>query len=137
MNKYLIIGAGALVVLVAAWALMGNNATKKVQVSPTPTIVSSPSAEPVTKEAMVNLTKEGFEPGTITIKVGTKVTWVNKSGETAAVNSAVHPTHLLYPFLNLGTFNDGESLSVTFDKAGTYKYHDHLNPSETGEVVVE
>lgn len=138
MNKFLIWGIGALVVVVLGFFLLKNNSSKQtVTPSPTTQTQASPSAQPETGEKMVNLTKAGFEPGTITVKVGTKVTWVNKSGETATVTSAVHPTHLLYPFLNLGTFNDGESLSVTFDKAGTYKYHNHLNPGQTGEVVVE
>lgn len=137
MNKYLVVGVGVLVVLGAAWALMNNNSAKNTQVSSTPTAVASPSAQPQTGEKMVNLTKAGFEPGTITIKVGTKVTWVNKSGETATVNSDPHPIHTLWPFLNLGSFDDGGSVSVIFDKAGTYTYHNHLNPSETGTVIAE
>lgn len=137
MNKYLTIGAGVLVLAVIGWALFNNNATNKVQVSPTPSAVASPSAQPEAKEAKVNLTKAGFEPGALKIKVGTKVTWMNKSGATATVNSDPHPTHTLWPFLNLGKFEDGSSVSATFDSAGTYTYHNHLNPSQTGTVVVE
>lgn len=140
MNKYLI--GGAILVVIAGFVLLNNKAgTKNVQTSSSPSSVTSPSASPSaveqTGEKMVNLTKAGFEPGTITIKVGTKVTWVNKSGETATVNSDPHPTHTLWPFLNLGSFDDGASVSVIFDKAGTYTYHNHLNPSETGTVVVQ
>lgn len=137
MNKYIVIGVGVLLVAVVAWALLGNTAGTNVQVSPTPAAVASPSAQENQGEKMVNLTKAGFEPGTITVKVGTKVTWINKSGETATVNSDPHPTHTLWPFLNLGSFNDGASVSVTFDKTGTFTYHNHLNPSQTGEVTVE
>lgn len=138
MNKYLVVGIAALVI-VAGWVLLGNKTGTKVATSPTPfaSPVASPSAQPNAKETMVNLTKAGFEPGTVKIKVGDKVTWVNKSGQTATVNSDPHPTHTLWPFLNLGTFADGGTLSVTFDKVGTYTYHNHLNPSETGTVVVE
>lgn len=63
--------------------------------------------------------------------------WTNKSGATATVNSDAHPTHLLWPFLNLGSFDDGKSLSVVFDKAGTYTYHNHFSPSQKGTVIVE
>lgn len=144
MNKYLI-GAAVLVVI-AGFVLLNNKAgTKNVGTSPSPSSVATPSgsaspsesAQERTGEKMVNLTKAGFEPQTITIKVGTKVTWVNKSGETATINSDPHPTHTLWPFLNLGRFEDGASVSATFDKAGTYTYHNHLNPSQTGTVVVE
>lgn len=85
----------------------------------------------------VNLTSSGFDPKTLTIKTGTRVIWLNKSGAAATVNSVVHPTHQVYTPLNLGEFPDGSSVQLVFDKSGTYNYHDHLNPSRTGTVVVE
>jgi len=57
--------------------------------------------------------------------------------EENIVNSALHPTHLEYPPLNLGVIKPGESKSLTFPEAGTYKYHDHLNPSLFGSVTVQ
>lgn len=144
MNKYLVAGAGILLVAVLAFVLFSNKAGKKEVTTPIQTPANqtqaTPSAQPTTQpanEQTVNVTKAGFEPETLKVKAGTTVTFVNKSGTTAAVNSAIHPTHALFPLLNLGTFNDGGSLSVKFDKPGTYKYHNHLNPSQTGEVVVE
>lgn len=141
MNKYLTIAGGVLLVAVVAWVLLSNNAgtQKQVQASPYPTIQTqaSPSAQPNIGSATVTLTQSGFDPQTLTVKVGTKVTWTNKSGATATVNSAVHPIHALFPFLNLGSFDDGSSVEVVFDKTGTYTYHNHLNPSQTGTVVVE
>lgn len=92
-----------------------------------------------TKEIMVNvaITSSGFNPQTVTVKVGTRVIWLNKSGGLATVNSDLHPTHRLYTPLNLGEFPDGSSVQLVFDKPGTYKYHNHLNPSQTGTVVVQ
>jgi len=106
-------------------------------ISPTanPTITSSPSA--MQQQNTVTLTQSGWSPATLTIKVGQTVVWNNKSGETATVNSDPHPTHTDYPPLNLGSFPDGGSLSLTLPKAGTYGYHNHLNPSERGTIVVE
>lgn len=102
--------------------------------SPTPTATSGPTVSQ-TQEVMI--TRSGFSPSTLTVKVGTKVVWVNKSGVTAAVNSAVHPTHLVYPPLNLGEVANGSSVELVFDKPGTYKYHNHLNPTQTGTIVVQ
>ena len=143
MNKILI----GVVVLIAIGAVIlfklnkSDNAVstspatiQKVEPTQSVTDTVSPTA---TKEGVITLTGSGFSPSTITVKAGTKVMWENKSGETAAINSAVHPTHLVYPPLNLGSFNNGESISLVFDKAGTYKYHNHLNPSQFGTVVVE
>ena len=86
---------------------------------------------------MVTLTETGFSPETVTIKAGQKVTWNNKSGAAATVNSDIHPTHALYPPLNLNEFSNGESLELVFDKPGTYTYHDHLHPDRRGTVVVK
>jgi plastocyanin len=94
----------------------------------------SPSAN---EEVTVTLTKEGFSPSTVNIKAGAKVIWLNQSGTTATVNSADHPTHLKYPPLNLGSFVSGASLFLTFNTPGTYKYHNHLNASQFGTIIVE
>lgn len=88
-------------------------------------------------ENTVTLTADGFSPPTLTIKSGTQVTWINKSGTDATVNSDPHPIHTDYPPLNLGNFADGETLSLTFDKPGTYSYHNHFNPGQKGRIVVQ
>lgn len=99
---------------------------------------ASPSGEDkMMKDVTVNYTATGFDPQEVKVKVGTKVTWVNKSGHAGNVSSAVHPTHQVYPKLNLGNFDDGESLELVFDEKGTFKYHNHLNPTQFGSVVVE
>ena len=85
----------------------------------------------------VTVTDTGFEPQTITVKAGTKVVWENHTQVTADVSSAQHPTHLVYPPLNLGNFEPDKTVELVFSEPGTYKYHDHLNPSMFGTVVVE
>lgn len=96
---------------------------------------STPSAEEETK--VVTVTSSGFSPNEIKIKAGGTVTWTNSDSAVHAVNSAIHPTHQVYPPLNLGNIQAGGSATLTFPDAGTYKYHDHLNPSLTGSVTVE
>lgn len=86
---------------------------------------------------MVKISSTEFSPKSITVKVGEKVAWINDDSANHTVNSNPHPTHTDNPFLNLGLIRMGESKSVTFDKVGIYKYHDHLNPSLTGSVTVE
>ncbi len=132
----------AIVVLGGGYYLLKNKSsmypaaptTTTQQTSPSPVAPTSATME---KETTVTVSATGFQPQTVTIKVGEKVTWVNKSGATVSINSAVHPTHLVYPPLNLGTVADGASVSLVFPKAGTYKYHNHLNPTQFGTVVVE
>lgn len=141
MNKVLI---G--VIIIAALLVIGflsMNRSSNIQQTntqqstpPVATQQATSSAQPV-EQNTITLTASGFSPETLTIKAGDKVTWANKSGADAAVNSNPHPVHTDYPPLNLGSFKDGENLSLTFDQAGTYGYHNHLNPSQTGTIVVE
>ncbi|OGH12257.1 MAG: hypothetical protein A2857_00630 [Candidatus Levybacteria bacterium RIFCSPHIGHO2_01_FULL_36_15] len=112
-----------------------QNQTTNQQTNTNPTSVNSqPEASNI---ANVTITANGFEPKTITIKTGTKVIWINNSGTTITVSSDPHPTHTLYPPLNLGRFEDGQTVPLIFDKPGSYGYHNHLNPDQTGQVVVE
>lgn len=114
-----------------------NQSTPTKQVTNAQPTTVSPSLNKTTETTNVIITTSGFTPETIKIKPGTKVVWTNKGGETVTVNSDLHPTHLLYPPLNLGELSNGASVELVFDKPGTLKYHNHLNPSQTGTVIVE
>lgn len=83
------------------------------------------------------LTKTGFVPPSIKIKIGEGVTFTNESGEPGSVNSDDHPTHKKYKFLNVGQVENGSSIQVFFNEKGTFTYHNHLKPSQTGTVIVE
>ncbi|HSW47620.1 MAG TPA: cupredoxin domain-containing protein, partial [Candidatus Saccharimonadales bacterium] len=155
MNKNILIALVAIIVLAGGFVLVKNSNKQTATVTPTvtvqnpttaptameasPSVAMSASGTPsamMEKEADVNLTADGFVPASVTIKKGEKVVWTNKSGDTATVDSDNHPTHLLYPPLNLGAFQDGEKHELVFDKSGTYTYHDHFHPSRRGTVVV-
>lgn len=86
---------------------------------------------------VITYSDSGFSPAQLKVKVGEAVQFKNDSTSSVQVNSAVHPTHTLYPELNIGSIAAGESKSVAFTQAGTYKYHNHLNASENGMIVVE
>lgn len=149
MNSKIIISVIVAAVVIGGGALLltTNRQTAPVEktVIQQPTVIASQSAQQPTSspsasqapENTVTESSDGFTPQTITVKAGTKVTWINKSGDVGNVSSANHPTHLTYPKLNLGDFADGETVSLVFDTAGAYKYHDHLNPNRFGTVVVE
>ncbi len=117
-------------------AKKGGNVYNPSQTPPA-TISEATSSTTETSEDTVTLTADGFSPATLTVKVGTKVTWSNQGGVDATVNSSPHPIHTDYPPLNLGSLPNGGTVSLTFDKPGTYKYHNHLKPSEFGTIVVQ
>ena len=100
----------------------------------------APTTESSSAPALANTityTDTGFSPNPLNVKVGEVVTFNNTSNNVVQVNSAPHPAHNLYPVLNIGAINPGESKSITFTSAGTYKYHNHLNASQNGQIVVQ
>lgn len=138
-NKLIWIVIGAVIVVAGAFVLVNNNAgknqeqtTKNQTASPTQ---AKQAEQP--KQSAVTVTSSGFDPATITVAPGTQVVWTNTSGVDVTVSSDAHPTHLLFPFLNLGNFSDGSSVSVVFEKAGTYTYHNHFNASQKGTILVQ
>lgn len=101
--------------------------------------------------ATVTYSGTSFTPATVTIAKGGTVTFVDASTRGFWVASAIHPDHEVYdgttraahcaagytgpaPFDECGT---GSSYSFTFTKAGTFGYHDHLNATAFGKVVVQ
>lgn len=103
--------------------------------SASPSIATSDAT--ITEQNLVNIFSNGFIPKSITIKLGDTITWTNVDTENHNVSSDNHPTHLLNPFLNLGMIKPSESKTLTPQKAGTFTYHDHLNPSLTGSITVQ
>lgn len=140
-NKVLLALVGILVLI--GIVLLFSKTPQKAPV--TITTQTNQSAQPNNNEAKYTLnegntvteTQTGFSPSTLHIKAGGKIFWLNKSGTVGNVSSAKHPTHTEYPSLNLGNFSDGSSVQLSFDKPGTYHYHDHLTPSKTGTIIVE
>lgn len=71
-----------------------------------------------------------FSPSSTTVKVGTKVTWVNHSQAEHTITSKVKS----WKFNK--TLNQS-SLSFTFKKAGTYLYHCIFHPGMVGKIIVK
>jgi len=67
-----------------------------------------------------------------TIKVGNNITWINKD---FAINHQIISDSVNYPF-DSGVLKNGQSYSLNFTQAGTYNYHDKLNPNLKGTIIV-
>jgi plastocyanin len=101
-----------------------------------------------TPTTIVTLTSTGFSPATVTIHTGQSVTFVDKTTSPMDVASDPHPTHEGYSGTTraahcpdtAGTAFDqcapGNSYTFTFQKIGSWGYHNHFSASEKGTVVV-
>lgn len=90
------------------------------------------------KEVAIELKNIAFNPQTVRIGKGTKVTWVNIDDFEHTVNTDIHPAHTYYPLQNSRTLNNGDTYSVTFDNPGIYLYH--CTPHATtmrGQILVD
>ena len=108
---------------------------------------SSANAAPMT--ATVTYDGNSFSPSTVTIAQGGTVTFTDNAGQMW-VASNPHPTHEGYDgttrtqhcaagYTGATPFDEcspGSSFSFTFNKTGTFGYHDHLNHGATGTINV-
>ena len=71
-----------------------------------------------------------FEPATLTVKAGTKVTWVNRDEEP-------HTATATDKRFNSKTLENGDTFSTELTQPGTYKYYCALHPKMTGQIIVK
>ena len=89
----------------------------------------SGSGEPVATTEVSMAKSYRFDPKTVEIHAGQSVTWTNDDNFTHTVEVEGRPDHKV---------GRGESVSIRFDKAGTYDYVCTLHSHDMhGTVIVE
>jgi plastocyanin len=113
---------------VAGWAtpvviamLLLSAATPKVTANTQPATLAP---------AEVKIDNFSFGPVTLTVPVGTTVTWTNRDDipHTVVSTEGVFKSKVL---------DTDEKYSFTFSKAGTFPYFCSVHPKMTGKVVVQ
>ncbi len=90
----------------------------------------SPAKAPQAASAEVKVDNFSFGPATLTVAVGTTVSWTNRDD----IPHTVVSTDKVFKSKVLDT---DEKFSFTFAKAGTYPYFCSIHPKMTGSVVVQ
>ena len=85
--------------------------------------------QPAGASAEVKIDNFSFGPETLTIAVGTTVTWTNRDDipHTVVSTDGVFRSKVR---------DTDEKFSYTFAQAGTYSYYCSLHPKMTGKVIV-
>jgi plastocyanin len=78
----------------------------------------------------VDISHHKYSPATMTVPVGTTITWVNHDEEVHTVFSTTQA------FTSPAIETD-ENYSYTFSKPGTYRYFCTLHPLMTATVIVK
>ena len=86
--------------------------------------------QPAAATAEVKIDNFSFGPETLTVAVGTTVTWTNRDDipHTVVSTDGVFKSKVR---------DTDEKFSYTFTKAGTYPYFCSVHPKMTGKVVVQ
>jgi len=115
-----------------------GDVTEPSALPPAPTGTTPPPAADAGATTHVVVIKDDvYTPASFTVKVGDTVTWRNEGSQPQWPASAVHPTHLVYPeFDPKQAIAPGSSWSFTFDKVGTWRWHDHIHANVNGAVTV-
>ncbi len=107
--------------------------------NPRPYGLAAPMPAPQGGPGMVNIQNFAFNPGTITVRVGQQVTWMNNDSapHTTTSGSCSGGTCTPGPGWDSGTLNPGQSFSFTFTTAGTFTYFCRIHGAAMqGTVVV-
>src|SRR5713101_6903128 len=134
-KAWLCLLALCLVVLLAACGGTTTTTTASTPTTaPTPTPTTAPTPTPTTAPTStgnsVSIKNFAFSPVSLTVKVGTKVSWTNNDTVTHTVTADKGA-------FNSGPLTPGSTFSFTFTKAGTYSYHCNIHPSMMATIVVQ
>src|ERR1700745_4179699 len=83
------------------------------------------------KENKIEIKDFAFNPQTITVKSGEKITWINRDGEPHTVVSVGKK------FQKSSALDTDQEFSIIAGAPGTYKYCCPVHPKMTGTIVVE
>lgn len=131
----LVIGAGVY------FMMQQNNPTPKestnTSTSSSSTAPTSPAVDTQEVAATITYSGSGFLPEKVTVKSGQSIAIRNDSSTEVQFDSDPHPIHTTNKELNVEIVAPGEVKTFTVTKTGTFGYHNHLNPSQEGTIVVE
>ena len=135
----IVTGLVASVLVVGGIIVISNkkNDTAPIQNTQT-TSASDTSTQPATASAAtITYSDSGFSPSSISVNSGDTVAIVNTSSSSMQFDSNPHPVHTDDPELNVGMIDAGQTGTVKVVTKGTHGYHNHLNTSQTGTIIVK
>lgn len=128
LTLVIILAAGGVLWLVSCGSSSTNTTISPgggLQTSPPPGGTTGPDFKPVA----VDIKDFAFSPVTVTVAIGTTVTWTNEDSSTHTIVSQSGG-------FNSGDLSKGATFSHTFTAAGDFEYHCSIHPSMVGHITV-
>jgi plastocyanin len=107
-----------------------NTDMSKMEMPAKPSPAASKTLQADSSPNQVVVENFSFQPGTLTVKPGTTVTWVNHDDEPHTVNENDKR-------FNSGTLDTDGKFSYKFTSPGNYSYFCSLHPRMTGQIIVK
>ena len=95
-------------------------------------LASRPGVECLAAEKQIVIDNFTFDPPTLTIPVGTSVTWVNRDDVPHTATSTAKPKRF-----DSGALDTDGQFTHVFTTPGTYDYFCAVHPKMVGQVVVK
>lgn len=124
--------------------------TNTEQTNPNTNTPETPTQTATTHQVLYS--NSGYSPSESKIKLGDTVTFKNESSSGMWTGSAMHPSHSAYngtslqqhcpdaanvAFDECKSVESGESWPFTFNKKGAFGYHNHMQATHFGKIIVE
>jgi plastocyanin len=87
--------------------------------------------------AVVRITNNGFQPATLVVRPGTKVVWSNGDQSLHQVTANPFPKGTDLPSLKSEILTNAQEYAYTAHATGSFGYHDQLNPTINGTLIVK
>jgi plastocyanin len=91
---------------------------------------AEPAAAPGAADSTIAIRNFMFEPMSLVVAAGTKVTWKNYDGEP-------HTIHSIDDAFRSGALDQNDTFSFQFDRPGTYRYVCSIHPQMVATIVVK
>lgn len=101
-------------------------------------LLNRPADKQVTNPVVrIKITSRGFEPATVSVKKGSRITWTNTDSKLHQIQANPHPTGDSLPGLKSEILNNGQSYGYVVTSTKPISYHDHLNPTTNGSIDIQ
>jgi outer membrane protein OmpA-like peptidoglycan-associated protein/plastocyanin len=106
----------------------GDVPAPQTYAAPAPEAYSAPTMTLAATGTGIAIANFAFTPETLTVAVGTTVTWTNKDNVAHVVKFSDQSS---------GSFSSGATYTRSFTKPGEYAYHCGIHPSMAGKIIVK